>query len=759
MAVYKFTDSIINKRPIPMFTASQALERDFTFVDDIVGVILAALDHAPQCCGEVYNAGLGEPESLSTLVRLLEEELNSTADTDPSPLLSCDMHMTWADMEETKRVLGYTPRVKLRDGLREFIAWYKHYHSQNKTSERLKELYGEGEVIATMAKGRLEQRIREYNDRINGLKQRYYQYAKDRDIPLPVLTKKRFIFYPGKESPGHTVIKAPSYRGNLKLLEERCLATEQCIAFTSSGEFKNRLTPMNKWVATPQEDGMYVADIDLCASDLHFCGKHSDCVYTGPANYTCACHHGYLKLGQNCVERYVQGDVGATEEEWILSDQFDGFNWEEVVRGRPFVFFQGLDSPGGDYLVVEGRSLEELRDVCLSTRHCLAFNTNGILKDSLRPPSVWGRWAGPQYPQHGLYVLDIDYCSLNLEQCPPHSLCLKNSPGNYSCTCTPPWIPTHDHSCTLDLVHIILSTDSEQLPGLISVINSTLNHTQHSEQIVFHIVFIGERFVIESYLSCYGYSDHPQIDITIFNASLITEPIKVYSKISHVGHLASTGNFARFYFHLLFPELSRAVYLDVDTVVLGDVAEVWSTLQTTNTLLVAAPRISPTYGDMLSVHVKTLFRERYQREFRSDDVTFNAGVYGVNLDLWRENRIHDEVAYWMNQQAKARLWDFGTQPIMLLAAYEQWGHLDPHWNVNGLGWNTEMSRRDLDEAKLLHWSGKRKPWLPDGLYKDLWHAHNPPSCGGHGQCITMETGIYTCHCDSEHTGKLCSQRN
>ncbi len=93
-----------------------------------------------------------------------------------------------------------------------------------------------------------------------------------------------------------------------------------------------------------------------------------------------------------------------------MSDQFDGFNWEEAVRGRAFVFFQGLDSPGGDYLVVEGRSLEELREVCLSTRHCLAFNTNGILKDSLWPPSGWGRWAGPQYPQHGLYVLGDIQC-------------------------------------------------------------------------------------------------------------------------------------------------------------------------------------------------------------------------------------------------------------------------------------------------------------------------------------------------------------
>ncbi len=199
---------------------------------------------------------------------------------------------------------------------------------------------------------------------------------------------------------------------------------------------------------------------------------------------------------------------------------------------------------------------------------------------------------------------DIDYCSLNLEQCPPHSICLRHSPGNYSCTCLPPWIPTHDHTCALDLVHIILSTDTEQLPGLIGVIDSTLNHAQHSEQIVFHIVFTGERLVIESYLSCYGYNDYPQIDITIFNASLITEPIQVYSRISEVGHLASPGNFARFYFHLLFPELSRAVYLDVDTVVLGDVAEVWSKLRTADTLLVAAPRLGLLSQWLLEVYLQ-----------------------------------------------------------------------------------------------------------------------------------------------------------
>ncbi len=81
MAVYKFTHSIATGRPIPLFTASQVLQRDFTYVDDVVGVFLAALDRTPQCCGEVYNAGLGERRNLSTLVNLLQEILNTTAST------------------------------------------------------------------------------------------------------------------------------------------------------------------------------------------------------------------------------------------------------------------------------------------------------------------------------------------------------------------------------------------------------------------------------------------------------------------------------------------------------------------------------------------------------------------------------------------------------------------------------------------------------------------------------------------------------
>lgn len=94
---------------------------------------------------------------------------------------------------------------------------------------------------------------------------------------------------------------------------------------------------------------------------------------------------------------------------------------------------------------------------------------------------------------------------------------------------------------------------------------------------------------------------------------------------------------------------------------------------------------------------------RYGRTFDVNEETFNAGVYGVNLDLWREKNIHKEVLYWMDQvscvrvcvcnnglvmqQAEHKLWSLGTQPLLLLVTYHQWSHMDPLWNLDGKGFN------------------------------------------------------------------------
>ena len=79
MAVYRFAKHMWEGLPIPMFNSSRLLMRDFTFVNDTVGGVLAALSHTPNKCGEVYNVGTGQPSTLNEMLKYLEEELNTSA--------------------------------------------------------------------------------------------------------------------------------------------------------------------------------------------------------------------------------------------------------------------------------------------------------------------------------------------------------------------------------------------------------------------------------------------------------------------------------------------------------------------------------------------------------------------------------------------------------------------------------------------------------------------------------------------------------
>lgn len=79
MAVYKFAKQIWEGLPVPMFDSPQSLKRDFTFVNDTVDGVLAALRYTPIRCGEVYNVGMGRPLTLDKMLRHLEEELETPA--------------------------------------------------------------------------------------------------------------------------------------------------------------------------------------------------------------------------------------------------------------------------------------------------------------------------------------------------------------------------------------------------------------------------------------------------------------------------------------------------------------------------------------------------------------------------------------------------------------------------------------------------------------------------------------------------------
>jgi UDP-glucuronate 4-epimerase len=131
MAIHKFTDLLWRGRAVPVF-GDGGSRRDYTFVDDIVDGLTAALDLAPGF--EILNLGGAETTSLRDLVHWIAEELAVKPRIDYLPAQPGDVPITYADVSKAARILGYSPKVPIREGLRRFISWYRERAERLETS-------------------------------------------------------------------------------------------------------------------------------------------------------------------------------------------------------------------------------------------------------------------------------------------------------------------------------------------------------------------------------------------------------------------------------------------------------------------------------------------------------------------------------------------------------------------------------------------------------------------------------------------------
>ena len=124
MAYFLFTKALFEGRPIELFNEGH-MQRDFTYIDDILQGITAALDHAFPC--EVFNLGNHRAESLHTFVHILEKLTQKKADIRLLPMQEGDMEVTFADIAHSQEKLNFTPTTSLEEGLTHFVQWYHAY--------------------------------------------------------------------------------------------------------------------------------------------------------------------------------------------------------------------------------------------------------------------------------------------------------------------------------------------------------------------------------------------------------------------------------------------------------------------------------------------------------------------------------------------------------------------------------------------------------------------------------------------------------
>lgn len=125
MAYYTFTSKIVNNQPITIYEGEH-IQRDFTYIEDIVDGILRSLDCSSPY--EIFNLGNNKPVYLNTFIEILEEALGKKAVRDYQPRALGDMEITYADISKSQRMLGFNPKTSLEVGLNSFARWFEQHN-------------------------------------------------------------------------------------------------------------------------------------------------------------------------------------------------------------------------------------------------------------------------------------------------------------------------------------------------------------------------------------------------------------------------------------------------------------------------------------------------------------------------------------------------------------------------------------------------------------------------------------------------------
>ena len=123
LAIHKFAKLISKGKPIPVF-GDGSTRRDYTYVDDIIAGVRAAIDYDATNY-EVINLGESRTVELRELISLIENELGARAEIDRQPLQPGDVPQTFADISKAKKLLNYNPQTQIEGGIKQFIAWFK----------------------------------------------------------------------------------------------------------------------------------------------------------------------------------------------------------------------------------------------------------------------------------------------------------------------------------------------------------------------------------------------------------------------------------------------------------------------------------------------------------------------------------------------------------------------------------------------------------------------------------------------------------
>ncbi|WP_457602922.1 NAD-dependent epimerase [Nitratifractor sp.] len=144
MALFLFTKAILEGRPIDVYNYGE-MQRDFTYIDDIVEGLMRVIDRPPKgnpnwsgkhpdpgsskAPYKIYNIGNNNPVKLMDFITAIEEAIGKEAQKNLLPIQPGDVPATYADVEDLIRDMGYKPQTPIREGIERFVEWYRRFYN------------------------------------------------------------------------------------------------------------------------------------------------------------------------------------------------------------------------------------------------------------------------------------------------------------------------------------------------------------------------------------------------------------------------------------------------------------------------------------------------------------------------------------------------------------------------------------------------------------------------------------------------------
>ncbi|KAI1890929.1 hypothetical protein AGOR_G00158650 [Albula goreensis] len=286
---------------------------------------------------------------------------------------------------------------------------------------------------------------------------------------------------------------------------------------------------------------------------------------------------------------------------------------------------------------------------------------------------------------------------------------------------------------TGDEIPIVITAAEDRLGAVVAAMNSVYRNSKSN--IVFNIVTLNDTADhLKTWLSKTQLSE-AKYNIFQFEPKILNGKI---SKDPQTAENVKPLTFARYYMPMIIPDAEKAVYLDDDVIVQGDIQELFDTN-------LKAGHAAAFSDDCDSASSKGIVRGAgnqnnyigfldFKKEaikklsMRANTCTFNPGVFVANLTEWKHQNITSQLERWMERNVDEDIYsrnmaDSITTPPLLIVFYKRHSSIDPMWHVRHLGSTgagNRYSPQFLKAAKLLHWNGHYKPWGRSSSYSEIW---------------------------------------